>query len=270
MNITNKQQELRNIVLNERNKADGVEITFYTDPLCCWSWAFEPQWRKLQYEYQDKITIRQVMTGLLPSWKNYSDPVYSVSRPQQMGPVWMEAGVASGMPVNSKIWVEDPPSSSYPACIAVKAMQLQSEIVAVTYLRMLREAVMMNGKNIAKKDTLLQIAESLHNSNPGIMNMGRFEDDLTNDNGLEAFRPDWQEAQNRNISRTPTLIMRSVSRPAIILTGYRPYGVLLEAIRQVNPDIETFAKPISVDAYHRFWGSMTKRELEEVNQMNTY
>jgi putative protein-disulfide isomerase len=254
------------LVQSEHTKADRVEIVFYTDPLCCWSWAFEPQWRRLQYEFQPQLVCRYVMTGLLPSWKNYSDPLYSVSRPQQMGPVWMEASAASGMQMNSKIWVQDPPASSYPACIAVKSVELQSQIAAVKYLRLLREAVMLKGKNISKQDMLTEIAESLADSNPGLINLHQFADDLTNDNGLEAFRRDWQETQNRNITRTPTLIMRSQNRPAIMLTGYRPYHVLLEALKQIVPEIEPTAKQISADDYKHFWGSLTEREIEEVEK----
>jgi putative protein-disulfide isomerase len=264
MGLQQTKQEPGKIVQSEQNKADRVEIIFYTDPLCCWSWAFEPQWRRLQYEFRDQIVFRYVMTGLLPSWKNYSDPVYSVNRPQQMGPVWLEASEASGMPMQNKIWVADPPASSYPACIAVKAVQLQSQPASVKYLRLLREAVMLEGKNIAKQDVLKQVAERLVNDYPGIINLNQFLGDLINDNGLEAFRIDWQESQNKNISRTPTLIMRSGNKPAIMLTGYRPYPVLLEAIKQVAPSVEPLAKQISIGAYKRFWGELTEREIAEI------
>lgn len=265
MELQQKKTDIRNIVQNEQTTADRVEIIFYTDPLCCWSWAFEPQWRRLQYEFKELIVFRNVMTGLLPSWKNYNDPVYSVSRPMQMGPVWLEASETSGMPIYDKIWVENPPQSSYPACIAVKSAGLQSQTAAVKYLRRLREAVMLQGKNIAKQDVLIQVAENLANDYPNMLNLDQFANDLTNDNGLEAFRPDWQETQNRNITRTPTLIMRSPQNtPAIMLTGYRPYQVLLQALKQMSPDIQPSVETISIDAYRRFWGNLTDREIAEI------
>ncbi|GEO07838.1 DsbA family oxidoreductase [Segetibacter aerophilus] len=264
MNLQQQEQEVRNIVQGEENKADRVEIIFYTDPLCCWSWAFEPQWRKLQYQFRNQIVFRNVMTGLLPSWKNYSDSVYSVTRPQQMGPVWMEASETSGMPMNSRIWVEDPPASSYPACIAVKAVELQSQDAAVKYLRLLREAVMLQGQNIAKQDVLLQVAKTLSNNFRGSIDLDKFANNLTNDNGLEAFRPDWRESQNRNITRTPTLIIRTSGKSAIMLTGYRPYPVLLEALKQVAPTMQSTVEKIDVEGYKHFWGNLTKREIEEI------
>jgi predicted DsbA family dithiol-disulfide isomerase len=264
MEAPQTEKQTRRIVQNEQSKADRVEIIFYTDPLCCWSWGFEPQWRRLQYEFQNQLVFKYVMTGLLPGWKNFNDPVYSVSRPQQMGPVWLEASEKSGMPMQSKIWVQDPPASSYPACIAVKAVELQSQAASIKYLRLLREAIMLEGKNIAKQEILIEIAEKLSNKYPALINVHQFADDLTNDKGLEAFRSDWQESLNRNINRTPTLIMRSENKPAIMLTGFRPYAILLEAIKQISPSIEPTVKQISVDSYKRFWGDLTAREIEEI------
>src|SRR5215217_1540336 len=61
-----------------------ISITYYTDPLCCWSWVFEPVWQQLQTEFIKQFTWRYCMGGLLPGWKNYYDSVNSVSRPVQM------------------------------------------------------------------------------------------------------------------------------------------------------------------------------------------
>jgi predicted DsbA family dithiol-disulfide isomerase len=258
-----EQEKTVNILQNQQAKADQVEITFYTDPLCCWSWGFEPQWRKFQYLFRGKIAVRYVMAGLLPSWKNYSDPVYSVNRPMQMGPVWLQASQESGMPIHDTIWVEDPPTSSYPACIAVKSAEIQSEITGIKYLRMLREAVMIEGKNIAKQEVLINVAEKLATNDPGIINTSQFCNDLTGKNGLEAFRSDWQEVQNRNITRFPSLIIRGLNKQAIMITGYRPYPVLLDAIKQISPLIEPGNELKSLEAYKEYWGNLTQREIDE-------
>ena len=248
----------------QRNKADQVEITFYTDPLCCWSWAFEPQWRRLQYEFQNILSARYVMTGLLPAWQNYNDPIYSVSRPMQMGPVWHEASLASGMKIYDRIWVENPPASSYPACIAVKCAELQSKSAGVTYLRMVREAVMLQGKNIAQQDVLTGIAHELAEGSPDLLNINTFLYDLIeSDNGIEAFRKDLNEVQSKNITRYPTLILRSANKPSIIITGYRPYSVLIDAMKQVT-ETAFLCHPHSREAYIKYWGNITQREVEEV------
>src|SRR6478609_7542743 len=111
----------------EQEKEEAVlQIVYYTDPLCCWSWAFEPQWRRLRYELGNQMRFRYCMGGLLADWEKYNDPMNAVSRPSQMGPLWFEAKYISGMPIREHIWHKDPPASSYPACIAVKCAALQS------------------------------------------------------------------------------------------------------------------------------------------------
>ena len=256
-------EESKGDIQRDQN-ADRVEITYYTDPLCCWSWAFEPQWRRLQYEYIGKLTWKYCMGGLLPGWNNFNDAENSVSRPIQMGPVWMHASQVSGMPMNTRIWMEDAPASSYPACIAVKCAQLQSAQAAELYLRMLRQAIMLNGQNIAKQTVLSEVAEQLAKQQPTTFNINQFYTDLENENGLEAFRVDMNEVQTRGVKRFPTLILRQPSKPAIMMTGYRPYAALLEALQQVAPGIDKTRSATSPEEYARYWGSITAREVAEV------
>jgi predicted DsbA family dithiol-disulfide isomerase len=252
------------------NTKDGItgniNITCYTDPLCCWSWAFEPQWRRFQYEFAGQLQLRYCMGGLLPDWKNYNDSHYSVSRPLQMGPVWMEAGHISGMPVCSKIWMENAPSSSYLACIAVKCVQLQSEALAGRYLRVLREAIMIEGKNIAILSVLLDITLQFSKQHPGILDIERFCADITGENGKAAFREDLREVKYYQINRFPTLIFKSEGKASIVLTGCQPYTVLLDAVKCLSPGIEPSHKATDSNAYTKFWGHITPRELQEIKE----
>jgi len=250
-------------VLNPQ--ADRLHIVYYTDPLCCWSWAFEPQWRRLQYELEGILQCRYCMTGMIPSWDNYQDALHSVSRPIQMGPVWMHAGSVSGMPIQHRIWMEDPPSSSYLACIAVKCAELQSPQSGGKFLRMLREAVMLKGENIARIDVVRKVAQDFAEHIDPSFNLLRFEDDLVNDKGLEAFRNDMQEVNYRDINRYPTLVLRTSNQPAILMTGYRPYSVLWDAVKSLIPSITPLQPITDIEKYAAYWPSITARELQEVN-----
>lgn len=202
------------------------------------------------------------MGGLLPSWNHFTDGLNSVSRPAQMGPIWMEASHVSGMPINSRIWISDPPASSYLACIAVKCVALQEPGLSERYLRLLREAVMLQGKNIARQSVLLDLATQLATENPAF-NVALFRDDLKNDRGIEAFRNDLNEVQSRGINRFPTLILRRALHAPLLITGYRPYTALQDVMLQLLPDIKEVPAIIDADAYKNYWGSITERELEE-------
>lgn len=246
-----------------RENEVALEITYYTDPLCCWSWGFEPQWRKLVYQLRGKLRYRYAMAGLLPDWKYFHDSLNSVSRPLQMGPVWMHAKELSRMPVNYKIWMTDPPSSSYPACVAVKCAELQSATAAEQYLRMLREAVMIHEQNISKKEVLLEIAQALAHRDDSF-DWGKLKADIGKDECLEAFRADVQEVKLRNIRRFPALIMKNSQNQALYIDGYKPYDMVVKALESLGVAYDSH--PIDEEEYKAYWGSLTDRELEEIRK----
>lgn len=246
------------------NEAGSVEIQFYTDPLCCWSWAFEPQWRRLRYEFSGKIRWRYRMAGLIPNWNTYNDPMNNVIKPLQMGPVWLEAKHLSGMPIDDKVWYNDPPSSSYPACIAVKAAGIQSPAAAENYLRRVREAVMLNGRNIAKHEVLLDVARKLSEENPKLLDYAQFEHNLNSEAARKAFEEDLHKVNLHKISRYPTLTITKPNHPTgIMIVGYRPYEALVKAIQRVVPGLEPVQHATDEEGYKDFWNGATASEVEE-------
>jgi putative protein-disulfide isomerase len=217
--------------------ADKLEIVYYTDPLCCWSWAFEPQWRRFRWEFEAHISCEYRMGGLLPDWDSYNDQLNSITRPFQMGALWMQANKISGMPVNDRLWIENPPSSSYPSCIAVKCAQLQSHEAGEAYLGKLREAVMLRATDISNNGILMQLALELNNEIPEIFNFKIFKTRFLNKAGLENFKQDLQIVRYHNINRFPTLTFSKKDKQSIMIVGYRPYDVLLEGISQIAPEL---------------------------------
>ena len=142
--------------VSKMNKLVSMEeeifISFFTDPMCAWSWAFEEEWQKLKRLLGEHLHVTYHMGGLIPDWKTFTDSVNLVTRPLQMGPVWMHIAETTKVKIDPAIWMRDPPTSSYPACIAFKCAELQSKQAAELYLSILREAVMLFGQNISKTD----------------------------------------------------------------------------------------------------------------------
>jgi len=215
-----------------------VEITFFTDPLCCWSWSFEKPWRKLIDEYGDGIRYRYVMSGMIRDWNSYHDPMNSVSRPLQMGPVWMHASQITHVPMRYSVWHEDPPASSYPACLAVKTAALQSLEAEDIYLLNIRKALMEKGLNIAKPEILLQVAHETQQQFPEKFNALQFQNDWNKEKGKSGFRADLEKTRFHNIGRFPTLTFQNGNETGIMITGYRPYDVLLQAFQQIQPIVQ--------------------------------
>jgi predicted DsbA family dithiol-disulfide isomerase len=182
------------------------------------------------------------MGGLIPDWNSYHDPLNSVNNPSQMGPVWMEASRIAGVPIHERIWMENPPESSYPSCIAVKCAELQSSDAAEEYLRCLREAVMLQGRNIAKTEVLIELSESLTKTTPDLFNAIKFERDLLSGAGVNAFRDDLQKTRYHRIGRFPTLTFKRPNQAGVIITGYRPYKVLCDALTHIAPELSNLTE----------------------------
>src|SRR4051812_13091707 len=104
-----------------------IQIRYYTDPACPWSWALEPSLRRLQTEFGDALQFEYVMAGMGDALQD--GPHMALQA--------LEAADRSGMPVDVRIWLRDPPTSSQAAGMAVKAVSEQGD--PGPYLRRLRE-----------------------------------------------------------------------------------------------------------------------------------
>ena len=215
-----------------------IEITIFTDPLCCWSWAFQPQLQQLKQSFGLQALWHYRMGGLIPSWENFHDEINSVTRPAQMGPVWMHAGQVMHMPINHQLWIKDPPASSYPACVAVKCAQLQSQTLGVLLFDLLQQACMVEGLNIAKQTVIFDIVQKLA-SKDKLLSVMKFENDYFNDPGIDAFRSDLALVRSYNINRFPTLIVNARDSKAIMISGYRAYHEVIDAVKVIAPEINT-------------------------------
>jgi putative protein-disulfide isomerase len=235
--LQQERQKQKHLQKNlNKNNTGQVKVTFYTDPLCCWSWAFEKPWREFVNNYRNDIVHSYVLCGMIPDWNTYKDDMNSISKPLQMGPMWMHASEVTHVPMKYNIWHEDPPASSYPSCIAVKTAGLQSSVAEELYLLGAREALMLDGKNIAKVSMLMDVAKELDGSD---FSFKQFKKDWDAGYGKEAFRLDLQKAKLNNIGRYPTLTFQDATGNGVMMVGYRPYEVLLEGFEKFRASIKT-------------------------------
>jgi putative protein-disulfide isomerase len=214
------------------NQRDRVMIAYYTDPLCCWCWGMEAHWNRLLEEYGDHISFKYVLGVMIPDWNMYSDPLNSITRPMQMGPVWMHAAQMTQTKINYGIWHTDPPSSSYPSCIAVKCAGLQSPGAEHAYLHRVRKAVMVDGLNISKVEVLTTLAEQLEDEMPEIISSSKFKEDWKSNAVRNLLRRDMEQAAFYAIGRYPTMTFVRKGK-GLIMTGYRPYEELKKALEKL-------------------------------------
>src|SRR5919199_3212838 len=107
-----------------------VDVRFFTDPACSWSWSTEPTVRKLMVEFGDDLRWTWVMGGLARDYTSgHEDPEAGIGGAVGVYPGlinhWLDVADQGRMPFDPRIWTEAPIRSTYPACMAVKAAREQ-------------------------------------------------------------------------------------------------------------------------------------------------
>jgi len=207
--------------------APQATITYFTDPLCSWSWAFESVRRQLVAEYGARVNWSYRMGGLLPHWDSFRDPINAVHTPAQLAPAWYAVARTTGATLDESIWREDPPLSSFPACIAVKAAAAQGAPAEEAYLVTVRAAVMTRRLNVARRAVLIQLAREL--AEQARFDAEQFARDLTGAGARERFASDLRDCRVHDIGRFPTFVVRGAHASRIVV-GYRPLDVFKQVL----------------------------------------
>lgn len=241
-----------------------VQVRFYTDPACPWSWAAEPALRRLLWEFDERLELVWVMGGLARRYGGEHIPGV-ISH-------WLEATAESRMPLDPRLWLENPLDSTYPACQAVKAASEQGWEAGYRYLRRLREGIMFERRKLDHADPLIAAA-----GEAGI-DRDRFEVDLNSHAITEAFGADLDQVRNppeaaRNADAVARIGDRErLSFPSALIVagnGSRSYvagfasepSVLSDAALAAGADRANDGSIEPLDAIERF-GRCATRELE--------
>ena len=236
-----------------------VLVEYFTDPLCSWSWALEAGWRRVLGEHDGCVGYRYRMGGLLQDWSVYRDPINVVSGPAQMAPAWYLVRKTTGVALDEALWKRDPPESSFPPCIAVKAAEMQGAAAGERYLRRLREAAALAGRNIARPEVLVEVAVEMADEDGLAFDAARFASDLTGEAAHDRFADDLRETRRAGISRFPSLIFRGPQGSRLVV-GFRPHAMLEEVLAAVGAAPPPRPALLPGD-YMARWHSATAAEL---------
>lgn len=134
--------------------------------------------RAVEARFAGRVAFTYVMGGLA---REFERPVETLAQV-------LDAGAASGQPVDGRLWLQRPPRSSHPACLAVKAAAEQS--LDGPMLRALRVALMCRRRPCDTSDGLVDIARSVAG-----MNVERFAVDLASNAIVETFGADLEHVR---------------------------------------------------------------------------
>jgi putative protein-disulfide isomerase len=220
----------------------AVQATVLTDPYCPWSWAAEPQLRRLQVEFGDSVAFTFVIVGLHRRIEAADAAALALAT--------VDAAAESGMPADPRVFLRDPPSSTHPAGLAVAAVSEQGD--PGPFIRRLREAIMLERRRMDTAAALLDAARETVPTHPGL-DLDRLRVDFGSNAIVERFGADLERG-------------RAVSTPAFrfgdgpLVEGYGPYERLRDAALAAGAEPAADGRPGVEEALRRF-GTMATPEV---------
>jgi predicted DsbA family dithiol-disulfide isomerase len=233
-----------------------IKLTYFTDPICSSCWGIEPQLRKLKLEYGDSMEIDYRMGGLLPDWSYNSG---GISKPSDVAHHWDEVSVYYDMPIDGDVWLEDPLPSSYPPSVAFKAAQMQDHAKAVAFLRIIREMVFLQKKNITRWEHLGLAAQDAG------LDTIQLKKDYEGDATI-LFEKDLKLAREWGVRGFPTLFFTDAAGQNKVVYGSKPYSAYQDAIQQLLPGLSPRSYSREWSALFGTYSSLTAREFSELAQ----
>jgi len=94
-----------------------ISLTVFTDPFCPWSWAAEPHLRRLDVEFGAGVALTFVVVGLRRQ----------IHDTGALALASLDASAESGTPVDPRVFLRDPPSSTHPAGLAADRLRLERD-----------------------------------------------------------------------------------------------------------------------------------------------
>lgn len=232
-------------------KDKQVKIIYFTDPICSSCWGIEPQLRRLKLEYGAEVAIEYHMGGLLPDWSYNSG---GISKPSDVAHHWDEVSQYYKMPIDGDVWLSDPLASSYPPSIAFKAAQLQDNTKAISFLRILREMVFLQKKNIAKWEHIEQAAIQAG------LNTTQLQADYDG-KAKELFNEDLVLARKLGVRGFPTIIINDTER----VYGVKPYASFEAGIQKALPGAHKASYAKDWKSLFAKYPTLTLREYAELS-----
>lgn len=199
-----------------------VTVTHYTDPWSVWCWAIEPQLLRLRERHGDAINF-VVRLGAI-----HEAPVGPDFPREEIRRMFHAARRASGMPMDPDVVLKPWPGTTHRAGIAAKAAALAAPERAPLFLRRLREAALVDARNIEELDVQEDVARVA-----GI-DPAAFREALETDEATREFYGDQAEMRLRGISGFPTVTFGTKPGLEVGVGGFQPTEAFEAALLRVT------------------------------------
>lgn len=176
---------------------ETLEITFYHDVLCGWSWLADRRLRLLQEEMPLEIEYRPFplrFEEMVPSKRERNAEIRALRKVAREGDL---QGIVPDLWKSS-----DPPRSSLPPLIALEAARIVGGVAGRDrLLAAMRRSAFQAGLNVSRDDVLIELAERCR------IDVGRFVTARSSSGTRRLVTNAWEDATSHGIEATPALVV---------------------------------------------------------------
>jgi predicted DsbA family dithiol-disulfide isomerase len=214
----------------------SVKVVWFTDPHNIWCWGCEPTIRRLETLYEGQVDVEARQGGLFEDFSPVREQWARMSGGRWKDSVraFFEAVAAQHrMPMDADRMTEsvDDFSSTWPACLAAKAADLQGRGVGRAYLRSLREAWCLDGRPIHRRSVQEEVAAEVG------LDVPAFRNALDDGSADAAFRWDREACQEAEVTGFPTFEL-SRENETVRIDGWQPWETFDEFLMKLDPDLQ--------------------------------
>jgi len=248
-----------------------ITLIIYSDPYCTWCWGSEPVLRKIQEVYGDQVRLVYRMGGLVEDTTRFRDPLNRIGGPgmhRQVAEHWRQAAMRHGMPVDADVFIDYASEfrSTWPACIAYKAAEMQDPVLAGKYLRRLREAAAAEHVPIHRLEVQADLAEEVG------LDRQRLMADIENGSAEAEFRDDLQLCRDNEVTGFPSYEVHVAGGEEIAMFGFHNFASFDSTFKRLagerlTPN-EIVADDDSIVGFAHKYGKVAPREVSEVFTLN--
>ena len=228
-----------------------MDITYFSDILCVWAYISQIRVDELKSKVGDKININYRFITIFGCTEN------------RIGKGWKDRGGYTGfgmhvigscqpyphVEVNPEIWKKDPPASSAPCHLFLKALQNMENNGDISrdpladndnktpfeaFCWRIRCAFFRENQNISKLSTLFEVAESMK------LPINLIEEQINNGKAFASLCADNEMRETNRLDGSPTYLLNEGRQKLYGNVGYRIIEANIDELLQRPEDMASW------------------------------
>ena len=215
--------------LLEEKSTPEIRIVFYTDPICIWSWAFEPHWMRLVESIGGQVQFNIKMGGLV-----YPEAqlVHSPFRSSKEAIIFCEQVVhQTGVEYAPTLWLTNDVQSSYPSCIAFNSVVEEGFESQIRFLRRLRQEYHIFGRNFMIEKDFHDLIKDLR------IDLRKFQSFWQSGKAYNEFLVSLASNNAQGIHSFPTISAHTKGKTPVFFHGYHHFHRIKLGLSKAFPKL---------------------------------